>query len=155
MVVFPILIFLPFYPSLKRTDSLFEKLWKYIFSSLLMTSSVMLGTLPLISATYAKLSLETFWLKKVMFPLLGTLILPLCLMSLWMSFINLGSPPFMLLESEIFKLTEWSIRVWFSIMEELHQIGGWAVIKGRLEWSKNEYTIYYPIVLILGYGVIF
>ena len=58
------------------------------------------------------------------------------------------------LESEIFKLTEWSIRVWFSLMEEFHQIGGWAIIKVRLTWSIQEYTIYYPVVLILGYGVI-
>ena len=39
-------------------------------------------------------------------------------------------------------------------MEELHLLGGEAVIKGGLEWSIQEYIIYYPVVLFLVYGVI-
>ena len=52
-------------------------------------------------------------------------------------------------EAEVFKLTEWGIHVWFSLMEELHQIGEWAVIKGRLDWSIQEYALYYLVILLI------
>ena len=55
-------------------------------------------------------------------------------------------------EAEVFKLTEWGILVWFSLIEELHQIGEWAVIKGRLDWTIQEYALYYSVILIIGYG---
>ena len=154
MAVLSILIFLPLYPSLRRADSLFEKCWKYVFSSFLMTSSVLLGIWPLISGTFNRVSLETFWLNLVMVPLLGTIVLPLCLLSLCMSLFYLGSPPYMPFEAEVFKLTEWGIHVWFSLMEELHQIGEWAVIKGRLDWSIQEYVLYYLVILLIGYGFV-
>ena len=57
-------------------------------------------------------------------------------------------------EAEVFKLTEWGIHVWFSLMEELHQIGEWAVIKGRLDWSIQEYVLYYLVIILIGYGFV-
>ena len=49
---------------------------------------------------------------------------PLCLISLLISLFYLGTPLFRPLESEVFQLTEWGIRLWFSLMEEIHKIGG-------------------------------
>jgi hypothetical protein len=153
MAVFSILIFLPIHPTFRKSDSLTTKISKYCLSSLLMTSSVLLGIWPLISNVFSRLSLETFWLNLVMVPLLGVIILPLCLISLLISLFYLGTPPFRPLESEVFQLTEWGIRFWFSLMEELHKIGGWAVIEGKLTWSIQEYALYYLMLLSIGLGI--
>ena len=118
-----------------------------------MTGSVMFGIWPLISDVFSRLSLETFWLNLVMVPLLGVIILPLCLISLLISLFYLGTPPFRPLESEVFQLTEWGIRFWFSLMEELHKIVGWAVIEGKMTWSIQEYALYYLMLLSIGVGI--
>ena len=141
LAVFSILIFLPLHPTFRKSDSLSLKLSKYCLSSLLMTGSVMFGIWPLISNVFSRLSLETFWLNLVMVPLLGVIILPLCLISLLISLFYLGMPPFRPLESEVLQLTEWGIRLWFSLMEEIHKIGGWAVIEVKLTWSIQEYIL--------------
>ena len=153
LAVFSILIFLPLHPTFRKSDSLSIKLSKYCLSSFLMTGSVMFGIWPLISDVFSRLSLETFWLNLVMVPLLGVIILPLCLISLLISLFYLGTPPFRPLESEVFQLTEWGIRFWFSLMEELHKIGGWAVIEGKLTWSIQEYALYYLMLLSIGLGI--
>ena len=62
-------------------------------------------------------------------------------------------PPFRPLESEVFQLTEWGIRFWFSLMEELHKIGGWAVIEVKLKWSVQEYVLYYLMLLSIGFWI--
>ena len=113
----------------------------------------MFGIWPLISNVFSRLSLETFWLNLVMVPLLGVIILPLCLISLLISLFYLGTSPFRPLESEVFQLTEWGIRFWFSLMEELHKIGGWAVIEGKLTWSIQEYVLYYLMLFSIGLGI--
>ena len=153
LAVFSILIFLPLHPTFRKSDSLTIKLSKYCLSSLLMTGSVMFGIWPLISDVFSRLSLETFWLNLVMVPLLGVIILPLCLISLLISLFYLGMPPFRPLESEVFQLTEWGIRLRFSLMEEIHKIGGWAVIEVKLTWSIQEYVLYYLMLLSIGFGV--
>ena len=94
--------------------------------------------------------METFWLNLVMVPLLGVIILPLCLISLLISLFYLGTSPFGPLESVVFQLTEWGIRFWFSLMEELQKIGGRAVIEGKLTWSNQEYALYYIMLLSIG-----
>ena len=153
LAVFSILIFLPLHPTFRKSDSSTIKLSKYCLSSLLMTGSVMFGIWPLISDVFSRLSLETFWLNLVMVPLLGVIILPLCLISLLISLFYLGTPPFRPLESEVFQLTEWGIRLWFSLMEEIHKIGGWAVIEGKLTWSIQEYVLYYLMLFSIGLGI--
>ena len=102
LAVFSILIFLPLHPTFRKSDSLTIKLSKYCLSSLLMTGSVMFGIWPLISNVFSRLSLETFWLNLLMVPLLGVIILPLCLISLLISLFYLGTPPFRPMESEVF-----------------------------------------------------
>ena len=79
--------------------------------------------------------------------------LPLCLISLLISLFYLETPPFRPLESEVFQLTEWGIRLWFSLMEEIHKIGGWAVIEGKLTWSIQEYVLYYLMLFSIGFGI--
>ena len=113
----------------------------------------MFGIWPLISNVFSRLSLETFWLNLLMVPLLGVIILPLCLISLLISLFYLGTPPFRPLESEVFQLTEWGIRLWFSLMEEIHKIGGWAVIEVKLTWSIQEYVLYYLMLFSIGFGI--
>ena len=153
MAVFSILIFLPIHPTFRKSDSSTTKISKYCLSSLLMTGSVMFEIWPLISNVFSRLSLETFWLNLVMVPLLGVIILPLCLISLLISLFYLGMPPFRPLESEVFQLTEWGFHFWFSLMEELHKIDGWAVIEVKLTWSTQEYALYYIMLLSIGLGI--
>ena len=59
----------------------------------------------------------------------------------------------MLLEAEIFKLTEWAIQSWLRVMQELHQVGGLAVLEGRLDWEGN-YLLYNRLTLLLAFGLI-
>ena len=38
-------------------------------------------------------------------------------------------------------------------MEELHKIGGWAVIEVKLTWFVQEYVLYYLMLLSIGFWV--
>ena len=57
------------------------------------------------------------------------------------------------LESEVFQLTEWGIRLWFSLMEEIDKIGGWTIIEGKLTWAIQEYVLYYLMLFSIGFGI--
>ena len=53
----------------------------------------------------------------------------------------------------MFQLTESGIRLWFSLMEEIHKIGGLAVIEVKLTWSIQEYVLYYLMLFSIGFGI--
>ena len=95
-----------------------------------------------------------FWLNLVMVPLLGAVVLPLCLLALCISILYQSQPPLIPWETEIFKLTEWAIQIWLRVMQELHQVGGWAVLEGRLDWEAGHYLFYYGLTLLLAFGLI-
>ena len=54
----------------------------------------MLGTWSVVASIFGRLSLETLWLNLIIVFLLGLLVLPSCLLSLFINTISLGNPPF-------------------------------------------------------------
>ncbi len=149
LAVLFILLFIPFYPRFFKSDKLPLKLGKYALSSVLITAAVMLGTWPVLSSTFGRISFETFWLNLIMVPLLGIVVLPFCLLSLAISWFYLGKPPFMPLEAEVFALTEWVIDAWYHVMRQLHEWGSWAQMEWKLDWETPQFLVYYGSTLLL------
>ena len=105
-----ILWFLPLYPHLGENDVFWKRHAKYGLISLEIKAAVMLGTWPVVANIFGRVSLETFWLNLIMVFLLGLLVLPSYLLSLFISALSLGNPPFGLLENSIFSLTELAVQ---------------------------------------------
>lgn len=110
----------------------------------------MLGTWPVVASIFGRLSLETFWLNLIMVFLLGLLVLPSCLLSLFISALSLGNPAFGLLENSIFTLTELVVQGWFGVLEFLHNWGNWASFTMTLDWGPPQFILYYAVILFLG-----
>ena len=150
LAVLFILWFLPLYPHPGENDVLWKRLVKYGLISVGITSAVMLGTWPVVASIFGRLSLETFWLNLIMVFLLGMLVLPSCLLSLLVSALSLGDPPFGLLENSIFSLTEQVVQGWFNVLKFLHHWGDWASFPLTLDWGTPQFILYYTIILGLG-----
>ena len=150
LAVLFILWFLPLYPRPGQNDSFWKRLIKYGLISVAITSAVMLGTWPVVASIFGRLSLETFWLNIIMVLLLGLLVLPSCLLTLFVSAISLGNPPFGLLENSVFSLTELIVQGWFAVLEFLHHWGNWASFTLTLDWGPPQFILYYSVILFLG-----
>ena len=150
IAVFSILWFLPLYPHPHENDVFWKRIIKYGLISFAITSSVMLGTWPVVASIFGRISLETFWLNMIMVPLLGLFVLPFCLLTLVVSALSLGNPPFGILENGIFSLTELVVEGWFAVLQNLHRWGDWASFPLTLDWGPPQFILYYAI--ILGFG---
>jgi len=150
IAVFFILWFLPLYPHPHENDVFWKRIFKYGLISFAITSAVMLGTWPVVASIFGRISLETFWLNLIMVPLLGLFVLPYCLLTLVVSALSLGNPPFGILENGVFKLTELVVEGWFAVLQNLHRWGDWASFPLTLDWGPPQFILYYAI--ILGFG---
>jgi hypothetical protein len=110
----------------------------------------MLGTWPVVASIFGRISLETFWLNLIMVLLLGLFVLPCCLLTLVVSALSLGNPPFGILENGVFKLTELVVEGWFAVLQNLHRWGDWASFSLTLDWGPPQFFLYYAIILGLG-----
>ena len=97
LTVLFILWFLPLYPHPGENDVSWKRFAKYGLIRVEITAAVILGTWPVVASIFGRLSLETSWLNLIMVFLLGLLVLPSCLLSLFISALSLGNPPFGLL----------------------------------------------------------
>jgi predicted membrane metal-binding protein len=102
LTVLFILWFLPLYPHPGENDVSWKRFAKYGLIRVAITAAVILGTWPVVASIFGRLSLETSWLNLIMVFLLGLLVLPSCLLSLFISALSLGNPPFGLMENSIF-----------------------------------------------------
>ena len=150
IAVFFILWFLPLYPQPHENDVFWKRTFKYGLISFAITSAVMLGTWPVVASIFGRISLETFWLNMIMVPLLGLFVLPFCLLTLVVSALSLGNPPFGILENGIFSLTELVVEGWFAVLQNLHRWGDWASFSLTLDWGPPQFFLYYAIILGLG-----
>jgi ComEC/Rec2-related protein len=150
IAVFFILWFLPLYPHPHENDVFWKRIFKYGLISFAITSAVMLGTWPVVASIFGRISLETFWLNLIMVLLLGLFVLPCCLLTLVVSALSLGNPPFGILENGVFKLTELVVEGWFAVLQNLHRWGDWASFPLTLDWGPPQFILYYAI--ILGFG---
>jgi len=145
-----ILWFLPLYPHSHENDVFWKRIFKYGLISFAITSAVMLGTWPVVASLFGRISLETFWLNLIMVLLLGLFVLPCCLLTLVVSALSLGNPPFGILENGVFKLTELVVEGWFAVLQNLHRWGDWASFPLTLDWGPPQFFLYYAIILGLG-----
>ena len=145
-----ILWFLPLYPHPHENDVFWKRIFKYGMISIAITTAVMLGTWPVVASIFGRISLETFWLNLIMVPLLGLFVLPCCLLTLVVSALSLGNPPFGILENGVFKLTELVVEGWFAVLQNLHRWGDWASFPLTLDWGPPQFFLYYAIILGLG-----
>ena len=150
IAVFFILWFLPLYPHPHENDVFWKRIFKYGLISFAITSAVMLGTWPVVASIFGRISLETFWLNLIMVLLLGLFVLPCCLLTLVVSALSLGNPPFGILENGVFKLTELVVEGWFAVLQNLHRWGDWASFSLTLDWGPPQFFLYYAIILVLG-----
>ena len=150
IAVFFILWFLPLYPHPHENDVFWKRIFKYGLISFAITSAVMLGTWPVVASIFGRISLETFWLNLIMVPLLGLFVLPCCLLTLVVSALSLGNPPFGILENGVFSLTELVVEGWFAVLQNLHRWGDWASFPLTLDCGPPQFILYYAI--ILGFG---
>jgi len=145
-----ILWFLPLYPHSHENDVFWKRIFKYGMISIAITTAVMLGTWPVVASIFGRISLETFWLNLIMVLLLGLFVLPCCLLTLVVSALSLGNPPFGILENGVFSLTELVVEGWFAVLQNLHRWGDWASFPLTLDWGPPQFILYYAI--ILGFG---
>jgi len=145
-----ILWFLPLYPHPHENDVFLKRIFKYGMISIAITTTVMLGTWPVVASIFGRISLETFWLNLIMVLLLGLFVLPCCLLALAVSALSLGNPPFGILENGVFKLTELVVEGWFAVLQNLHRWGDWASFPLTLDWGPPQFFLYYAIILGLG-----
>ena len=145
-----ILWFLPLYPHSHENDVFWKRIFKYGMISIAITTAVMLGTWPVVASIFGRISLETFWLNLIMVLLLGLFVLPCCLLTLVVSALSLGNPPFGILENGVFKLTELVVEGWFAVLQNLHRWGDWASFPLTLDWGPPQFFLYYAIILGLG-----
>ncbi len=122
----------------------------YCLISIGITTAVMLGTGPVVAATFERITLETFWLNLVMVLLLGILVLPCCLLALLVSALSLGNLPFGFFEKNIFSLTEMVVESWYAILQNLHSWGSWASFNITLDWGPPHFILYYTFILGLS-----
>ena len=142
-----ILWFLPLYPHPHENDVFLKRIFKYGMISIAITTAVMLGTWPVVASIFGRISLETFWLNLIMVLLLGLFVLPCCLLTLVVSALSLGNPPFGILENGVFKLTELVVEGWFAVLQNLHRWGDWASFSLTLDWGPPQFFLYYAIIL--------
>ena len=145
-----ILWFLPLYPQPHENDVFWKRIFKFGMISIAITTAVMLGTWPVVASIFGRISLETFWLNLIMVLLLGLFVLPCCLLTLVVSALSLGNPPFGILENGVFKLTELVVEGWFAVLQNLHRWGDWASFSLTLDWGPPQFFLYYAIILGLG-----
>ena len=92
---------------------------KWLLDSLVITTSVSLGTFPILLNTFGRVSLEVFWLNLILVPMMAIWILPVCLIGLAWSSLWLWSPPEMLGERFIFGVIEFSLEAWLNLLRWL------------------------------------
>ena len=82
--------------------------------------------------------------------LLGLFVLPCCLLTLVVSALSLGNPPFGILENGVFKLTELVVEGWFEVPQNLHRWGEWVSFPHTLDRGPPQFILYYAIILSFG-----
>ena len=120
---------------------------KWLLDSFVITTSVLLGTFPILLNTFGRVSLEVLWLKLIVVLMMAIWILPVCLLGLAWSSLWLWSPPEMLGERIIFGVIEFSLEAWLNLRRWL-QLEEWRFeIKG--EWEPQFYVTYYATLLVV------
>ena len=113
---------------------------KWLLDSLVITTSVSLGTFPILLNTF-------LWLKLILVPMMAIWILPVCLLGLAWSSLWLWSPPEMLGERFIFGVIEFSLEAWLNLLRWLQWEEWRFEIKG--EWEPQFHVTYYATLLVV------
>ena len=150
LAVLHILLFLPLYPKSNRDSGSLGRVWRFCRISLLITTAATLGTWPIIATAFQRVPLEVFWLNLVMVPLMGAVVLPICLAVALLSALHLGMTPYGWLEYLGYRLAELVLDVWLVVLRTLHGWGAWATLEIKLEWTVWHFLGYYAVTVLGG-----
>lgn len=153
LAVLHLLLFLPLAPKPNRDSGSLVRVGRFCGVSLLITAAATLGTWPLIATAFQQIPLEAFWLNLIMVPLLGAVVLPICLAVALLSAFHLGTLPFGWLEHLGYGLVELVLETWLGLLRTLHGWGTWATLEIKLEWSTWYFLGYYAVT-VLGGGLV-
>lgn len=153
LAVLYILLFLPLSYSPSTAFGFPARARRFLGVSLLMTTAATLGTGPIIATAFQRVPLEAFWLNLIMVPLLGLVILPVCLTVALLSALHLGAMPFGGLEHLGYGLAELVLEAWLGILRTLHGWGAWATLEVQLDWTPVHFLAYYAVTVLGGWGV--
>lgn len=149
VAVLYIILILPVLKNISRDVSYWRLVIIYIWNSIGVTGSVLVGIWPILLTHFHQLSLEVFWLNIIMLPMLAFLILPVCFTALFISLFNWQALPFGIWEKTAFQVVECVLRIWLDTLSEVHSWGGWATIQMELHWSGWQYGLYYLTTILL------
>ncbi|MBF0280339.1 MAG: ComEC/Rec2 family competence protein [SAR324 cluster bacterium] len=143
-----ILLMLPFLWNSSHESPLWQKAAQYMVNSLLVSAAVLLGIWPILATYFKQLSLEVFWLNLIMLPLLGLIILPICFVTFFLSFLHLNAVPFGIVEKTAFQLTEGVLQLWLETLKIVHSWGNWASFPMDLTWLGWQFLLYYALTFL-------
>lgn len=112
-----------------------------------LTTLITLGLWPVLMSTFGQVPLLVFLGNLVMVPLLSLLVLPVGLVALLASLLNLGGPPGGFLEQSTFSLLEGVLSIWVLLVKGLDQLGGHLMAERMLEWKPQMVLAYYTVLL--------
>jgi len=61
------------------------------------------------------------------------------MLTLVVSALSLGNPPFGILENGVFSLTELVVEGWFAVLQNLHRWGDWVSFLLTLDWGPPQF----------------
>ena len=149
VAVLYIILILPFLRNTSREVSYWQLVGIYIWNSVWVTGSVLVGIWPILVTRFHQLSLEVFWLNIIMVPMLAFLILPVCFTAFFISLLHWQALPFSFWEKAAFQGVEWVLKLWLETLSSFHDWGGWATIHMDLHWSGWQYGLYYLSTILL------
>ena len=85
-----------------------------------------------------------------MVPLMGAVVLPICLAVALLSALHLGMTPYGWLEHLGYRLAELVLDVWLVVLQTLHGWGAWATLEIKLEWTVWHFLGYYAVTVLGG-----
>lgn len=154
LAVLHLLLFLPLYPNPSKALGIVARAGRFLGASLLITTAATLGTWPIIATAFQRVPLEVFWLNLIMVPLMGAVVLPVCLAVALLSALHLGMTPFGWLEHLGYRLAELVLDAWLVVLRTLHGWGAWATLEVRLEWTSVHFFGYYAVTVLGGFLVV-
>ena len=150
VAVFYIILILPFLKNTSQNTSFLQLVGIYIWNSIWVTGSVLIGIWPILVTHFQQLSLEVFWLNIIMVPMLAFLILPVCFVTFFISLLHWQAMPFGFWENFVFQCVEWVLKLWLETLRIVHSWGGWATFELELNWSGWHFGIYYISTILLN-----
>lgn len=115
--------------------------------SLWVTAFITVGLLPIMAEVFGKISLLVFLGNLLMLPVLAYLVLPLGLLALGASFLQMGALPGGWVETGVFYLLEWVLIWWVEGVNFLAARGQFLIVEAPGSWGERAHFLYFTLLL--------